>query len=115
MSIPTEINALISRINREISQIEQEATEGLNLLRNLLSLFPDNFLLLQSYAYLNNVLLFIEVCRNQSQDVIELLLTTEVTAKELQEVGEDLGSTLGKVVENKIETMRIVTRLRTLQ
>lgn len=115
MAIPLEISALISRLYIELSQMEQEATEGLNLLENLLSRFPDNFLLIQSFAYLNNVLLFIQVCRRQIQDVSDLFLTTEVSAKELQEVGEDLGVTLGKAIENKIETIRIVTRLRTLQ
>lgn len=115
MAILNEISTIISRLNSELSQIEQEATEGISLLRNLLSRFPDNLILIQFFAYLNNVLLFIEVCKNQTQDVIDLFIATEPTARELQEVGEDLGNTLGKVVENKVEVTRIVTRLRSLQ
>jgi hypothetical protein len=35
MSIPPEIQSLIARLNQELQEIEQEASEGENLLREL--------------------------------------------------------------------------------
>lgn len=37
MAIPSEITALIERLKQQLNQIEQEATEGLNLARVRLS------------------------------------------------------------------------------
>lgn len=42
MAIPSEIQALIDRLNQELNETEQEATEGLSLTRQNLSRFPDN-------------------------------------------------------------------------
>ncbi len=42
MSIPSEIAVIIERLNQELSQIEQEATEGLNTVRFRLEYFPEN-------------------------------------------------------------------------
>lgn len=46
MAIPSEITALIERLNQELDQISQEATEGLNIVRSGLFRFPDNALLI---------------------------------------------------------------------
>lgn len=40
MPIPPRISALIDRLNQELNQTEQEAIEGVNLVRPLLPLFP---------------------------------------------------------------------------
>ncbi len=36
MPIPSEIQSLVNRLNLELETIEQEATEGLNLVRPIL-------------------------------------------------------------------------------
>ena len=47
MPIPPEIKSLIDRLNLELETIEQEGIEGENLLRQLMSLFPNNASLIQ--------------------------------------------------------------------
>ena len=56
MPIPPDIQALINRLNQEINETEQEAIKGLNLVRPILSLFPDNAILVQYFAYINAAL-----------------------------------------------------------
>lgn len=51
MPISPEIESLIERLNLELETIEREATEGENLLRQLISLFPNNASLIQFFAY----------------------------------------------------------------
>ena len=51
MPIPPEIESLIERLNLELEEIEREATQGENLLRQLMSLFPKNASLIQFFAY----------------------------------------------------------------
>lgn len=114
MAIPSEINTLINQLSQELNQIEQEATEGLNLTRSVLSRFPDNDLLIQFFAYLNDVLLFVDIARGQIQATIETISPDEVPAEIIQEAGEDLGTPLGRVLEAKISVRRIVLRLQSL-
>lgn len=90
MAIPTEFLALIDRLNQELDQTEQEATAGLNLARAALSRFADNAVLIQLFASLNNVLLFVETYRRRIQATVELLSPTNVTAEEIQDAGQDL-------------------------
>jgi hypothetical protein len=56
MTIPDEISSLIDRIDRELYQTEQSATQGLNLVRQILENFPDNAILIQFFAYLGSVI-----------------------------------------------------------
>ncbi len=42
MAIPLPLQQLIDQLNSELDSSEQETIEGLNLVRGLLSLFPDN-------------------------------------------------------------------------
>lgn len=93
---------------------EQEAIEGLNIVRPALSRFPDNAILIQFFAYLNSVLLFIETYKRQSQNTITRISANDVTAAEIQEAGEDLGTLLRQVLETKIEVVGIITRLENL-
>ena len=65
MPIPPEIETLVERLNIELETIEQEATEGLNLVRPILSSFPDNVRLIQFVALFNNGLLFVEISRRR--------------------------------------------------
>lgn len=61
MSITPEIQVLLDRLNQEINQTEQAATEGLNLVRPLLSRFPENDRLNLFLAYFSSVLFFVRL------------------------------------------------------
>lgn len=109
MAIPLEITALIERLNQELDQIEQEATEGLNLARVRLSRLPDNGLLIQLFAYLNNALLFVDNSRSRIQTTFDRISADDVTTHaQIQEAGEDLATLLGLTLEVKIEVERII-------
>lgn len=111
MIIPPEISALIDRLHQELEQTEQEATEGLNLARAALSRFPDNPPLIQFFASLSNILLFVETYRGIIQSTTERILPTDVTGSEIQEAGEDLATLLGRVLEVKINASSLTTNL----
>lgn len=114
MAIPLPLQQLIDQLNSELDESEQQATEGLNLVRGLLSRFPNNALLIQFFAYLNTVIIFVENFRRRIQIILAAISTDEVTATEIQEIGEELGTLLGQVLETKIEVRRIITRLQNL-
>ncbi|OCQ94390.1 restriction endonuclease subunit S [Oscillatoriales cyanobacterium USR001] len=114
MPIPSEIQSIINRLNQELDRTEENATEGLNLVRLPLSLFPDNLILVQFFAYLNNVIFFVGNYRRQIQGAIERLSVSDVNAAEIQETGEELATMLGVLLEAKIRVEQIITRLRNL-
>lgn len=111
MPILSEVIALIDRLNQEFNQTEQEATEGLNIVRRNLALFPNNVILNQYFAYLNAVLFCGETYKRQVQNIVETISVNDVTVEVIQEVGEDLETILGRVLETKIAIKRIITRL----
>lgn len=111
MPIPSEILALINRLNQELEQTEQDATEGLNLVRQRLSRFPDNLVLTQFFAALSNILIFVEIYRGRIQSIVERISPEDVPSEIIQESGEDLGIILGRVLEVKINANRLKTRL----
>jgi hypothetical protein len=112
MSIPAEIGEIIDRLNQELKQTEQEATEGINLVRPILSRFPENVALTQFFAYFSSIVFFVEMCRTRRLPMIlEKISDSEVTDLEIQEAGEDLGILLGQVIEAKISVRIIVERL----
>lgn len=115
MPIPSEIAALVDQLNQELNQTEQEATEGVNLVRPLLSRFPDNIRLVQFFTFFNNALLFVEISRIRIQAIIERISAPDVTAEEIQEAGEDLGTLLGRVLEAKMGGKRIIIILEELR
>lgn len=115
MPIPPEIQSLIERLNLELEEIEREATEGLNLIRPILSSFPDNVILTQLFASLNNFLLFVEISRRRINITVNRLSSNDVTTAEILEAGEDLGTELGRALEAKISLRRIIARLQELQ
>lgn len=59
MTIPSEIQDLINRLNQELDGIEIQAREGLNLLQPILALFPNNDILVGFFASLNNSLFLV--------------------------------------------------------
>lgn len=66
------------------------------------------------FAYLNTVIIFVENFRRRIKIILAAISTDEVTATEIQEIGEELGTLLGQVLETKIEVRRIITRLQNL-
>ncbi|MFB2881433.1 hypothetical protein [Floridanema aerugineum] len=116
MPIPSELNSLIERLNQELDIIEREATEGLNLARVSMERFPNNFMLVQLFAFLNTSMFFVEASRRRIEISVEYLSASDViTAERIQEIGEDLAIELGQVLETKISVSRIKARLENLQ
>ena len=62
-----------------------------------------------------NVVLFVEIYKIKTLDVVDFLTATDVAAEDTQEAGENLGSILGRVLETKIELMNTIARLQSLQ
>ena len=111
MPIPPEIQALVDQLNLELNQIEQETKEGLNLVRELLSRFFSNAILTQYFAYFNTALIFVETSRGQIQTTVETLSATDVLDEVIQDVGQDLSTLLGRVLEVKLKIVGLVERL----
>jgi hypothetical protein len=115
MSIPSEIQAFVDQTNQELDEIDREATEGVNLVRPLLSIFPNNVRLIQFFAVLNNALLFTDICRRRIQAIVDRISTPDATLAEIHEAGEDLGTLLGSAIETKISNRNILQILQELQ
>ena len=113
MSIPLAIQALINQLNQKINETEQGATEGLKLLRLLVSRFPENVILIQYFAYLNAILFFIETARKQIQITITTISSDDVPLEIVRDAGEDLGNLLGRVIE-EVRGRRILDFLEAL-
>lgn len=111
MAIAPEIGTLLNRLNQELDETEQEATNGLNLLRPILSQFPENYLLVQFYAFFNTALFFVVDSRRRIQETVEIMSPQNVTEQEIQEMGEQLGNLLGRVLEVKINSRQLKNRL----
>lgn len=110
MSIPPEIQSLIDRLNLELEIIEREATEGENLLRQLMSLFPNNALLIQFFAYWQTTRFFVVNARRRIDETREQL----DESNNISELGADLATLLGETIETKIRSRAILDRLRNL-
>ncbi len=114
MAIPRKIQALIDRLNEELDRTEQQAIEGLNLVRPALFLFPDNAILMQFFATINNVIFAVEIYRRRIQVTGDTLSAMNVDFSEIQEAGEELATILGLVLEAKIRVERIISSLENL-
>ena len=110
MPIPSEIQSLIDRLNLELETIEREATEGENLVRQLMSLFPNNALLIQFFAYWQTTRFFVVNAKRRIDETREQLEESDI----LSELGADLATLLGEVIETKIRSRAILDRLRNL-
>lgn len=111
MPITPEFAALIDRSNQELNQTLARVTGCLELLRELISRFPNNAIPMQYYAFLNAAQLFVENSRRQIQAVVEFVSHTNVSDKEIQDAGEELGTILGQTLKVKIRVERIISRL----
>lgn len=114
MTIPSEILATIETLDRELNQIENEATKGLSIMRELLPRFSENLVLIQLLATLNNSLLFRDNVKRRIQLTVDSISSPLVAPEVIQEAGEDLGELLGRVVETKILVSRAVRILENL-
>ena len=115
MSIPPESELIVKNLNRELDEIEQQAIEGQNLARIVLDKFPNNARLVQFFATFSNSLLFVEVEKRRIRSIIEnIALLDVVTDEDIQEVGEDLSTELGKVLETKSLIINLKQRLEDL-
>lgn len=110
-----EIAALVDQLNQELNQIEREAREGLNLVKQVMSRFPNNALLIQFFAYFNAALFFVENSKRRIQTSVEQLSAENVPVEVIQESGEDLATLLGETVEAKMRGSNIITQLENLQ
>ena len=116
MSIPSEINDLVQRLNRELDLLEREATEGLALARIVLNRFPNNFTVTQLFALLNTAIFFVETSRRRIKNRLDFFAGNDVvTDEKVQEVGEDLANELGRILETQTRIERIKSRLQELQ
>lgn len=115
MAIPLEIQALIGRLTQEVDLIEQQALRGLSLLRPALAIFPNNDILVQFFAYLNNAVFLVEIYRRRIEANVELLSGDNVPVFVIQDAAEELGDLLGRALESKMGIERIINRLENLQ
>jgi hypothetical protein len=115
MPVPPEIDSLVERLNQELGQSEQLAINGINLVKLILSRFPDNARMIELFAVLTNVLLFVEITRRRIQFTVDTISSSNLSLETIQEVGEDLSEMLGRVLENKMLTNRTVAILEDLK
>ena len=112
MTLPSNFNVLIEQLNDELRELEDEVSQAIQLIRERMVLFPDNIVLIQIFAMLNNYVLFTENTKRRIQETIEYLNVKEIaSAQDIQEAGEDLSEQLGRILEAKIIVNRIKTRL----
>ena len=111
MAISSEMTALLERLYQDLDVIKQQVTEGLDLARRHLYHFPNNALLIQLFASLNNALLFRETSKRVIEETVEDISADDVLPEIVQETGEDLATLLGRVVEVRISVSRIKDRL----
>jgi hypothetical protein len=118
MLIPPKILALVEQLNEELNFVEQVTSTNLSLTKTVLERFPDNVTLTQFFAYLNSMMLLVEIDRRRIQEIIEGLSALNEFAQDtenaVQEVGETLGTELGRVIEAKMVVSQIKSRLENL-
>jgi len=108
MSLPNSIQKLIQQIDHNLTQTEQRAYQGINLVRPLLEKFPENFILMRHFAYFNNVVLFIGIAQNKTRSIVDICTQENLTTEEIQEIGKDLGELLGRILDAKISIENII-------
>ncbi len=88
MPIPSEITQLVQRVNQELDQIEQDATEGLSLARAILNQFPENFIVVQLLVFAFGVFAMRqkEIDEKELLDILELAKEAEQKTREMCEL-----------------------------
>ncbi|OWY66534.1 hypothetical protein B7486_36330 [cyanobacterium TDX16] len=104
-----------STLNQELNLVEQEAIAGLDIVRAILNLFPDNAILIQFFAYLNSIMFLVDTDRKRIQAIIKNFTAVDViTDDDIMMTGEVLATELGRIIEAKIAVNEIKTRLENL-
>jgi len=83
------------------------------LVRSILDKFPNNVMLIQLFASLNNLQMFASIYRSRIQSIARLRLS-EVDPEVIQAAGEELGDMLGRILEARINASNIRARLESL-
>lgn len=115
MPLPSELTALVERIDRELDRLESDGREAIKIGTYLLNRFPDNFTLIQLMAFLNTSLFYADRARNQIRERVESVDRSEPTPANLQEAGEDISIELGRILETKIRVTQVKNRLESLR
>ncbi|CCI20648.1 Specificity determinant for HsdM and HsdR (fragment) [Microcystis aeruginosa PCC 9807] len=55
MPLPSQLTALVERIDRELDRLESDGREAIKIGTDLLNRFPDNFTLIQLMAFVNKL------------------------------------------------------------
>jgi len=111
----SEISAIVDRINLELNQNEQKATEGAGLTQQLLSRFIDNALLAQNFAYFNTILFFLKVARVQIGNVKKTFNNKEFPPDAIATAIEELKTLESLVLEIKDNLDLSLNRLNSWQ
>ena len=89
MSLPNSIQNLIQQIDHNLTQTEQRAYQGINLVRPLLEQFPENFILMRHFAYFNNVVLFIGIAQNKTRSIVDICTQEYIRSSRITETFAD--------------------------
>ena len=111
MTLSSELDALIKQLNYELDNLEGELSKSIELIRSRINLFPENIILIQLFATLNNYALFAENTRRRIQETAQYLSSKSLSDEDLLEAGEDLSEQLGRILEAKIIVNSIKRRL----
>ncbi|MEM7590769.1 MAG: restriction endonuclease subunit S [Cyanobacteria bacterium P01_A01_bin.83] len=114
MPIPPEIQSLVEQLNLELEEIEREATEGEKIVRQLMSLFPNNASLIQFFAYWQTTRFFVVNAKRRINETKEQLAEQPEESEIVRESGRDLATLLGEVIETKIRSRALLDRLKNL-
>jgi predicted transcriptional regulator len=114
MDIPVSLQAIIDRLKQELHEIETSTQHGLEILKQLLEMFPNNDILVQFYSYLSNALFLVDIYQKRLEMNKKLILETTTDEEIVKNVAEELGDLLGRTIESRIGVELIVNRLEKL-
>lgn len=114
--MPEELARLIERLNDELNIVEQVANDAIRATNEILEQFPENFAIIQLFAFLNTSLFFVKTSRQKIQEYLNYLSKTEVVQQDkINEIGQDLAIELGRILETKVTVAQLKTRLENLK
>ncbi len=112
MTLSSNLNALVEQLNNSLNDLDRELSQAIALIRERITLFPDNIISIQLFATLNNYALFTENTRKRVQEIVQYLnISARLSEQDIQEAGEDLSEQLGRILEAKIVVSNIKRRL----
>lgn len=114
MSTPEAFETLVTQIIQELDHIHQTAQYCLKLIREKLLESPNEAELTQLFVIFNNILFFTENYRGRIQSSIKAASEENLNPERLQDLGQDLATLLGVVLEAKLLVEHSVSRLSKL-